>query len=120
MIVPSPKQNVKNHKIISNTTAHKNQSVNPNQQMSQTKNVFISKTSIKQKQKVTQNKKETTTHKQIKSLITTMSITKQMKKYNTNFLPSSIAKKNANLFPKKTTNGKGISKNGIEKKTNTN
>ena len=96
MIVPSPKQNVKNHKIISNTTAHKNQSVNPNQQMSQTKNVFISKTSIKQKQKVTQNKKETTTHKQIKSLITTMSITKQMKKYNTNFLPSSIAKKNTN------------------------
>ena len=49
-----------------------------------------------------------------------MSITKQMKKYNTNFLPSSIAKKNANLFPKKTTNGKGISNNVIQKKTNTN
>ena len=72
------------------------------------------------KQKLTNNKKEVTTHKQIKSLITTMSITKQMKKYNTNFLPSSIAKKNANLFPKKTTNGKGISNNVIQKKTNSN
>lgn len=120
MIVPSPKQNVKNHKIISNTTAHKNQTVNPIQQMSQTKNVFISKTSIKQKQKVTQNKKEATTHKQIKSLITTMSITKQMKKYNTNFLPSSIAKKNANLFPKKSTNVKSNPNNVIQKKTTTN
>ena len=120
MIVPSPKQNVKNHKIISNTTNHKTQNVNANQPMSQTKNIFISKTSMKQKQKLTNNKKEVTTHKQIKSLITTMSISKQMKKYNTNFLPSSIAKKNANLFPKKAINVKPTSNNVIQKKTNSN